>query len=130
MNTNNEKEQSMSIIDDIRQAVGNSTKLDAGTKTILTDFLQNAGPALESLAPDVVKEIINNFAAGNGTAAITTVADGMSEEQVAAALEGIDQQMSAAVDARTAQVTAAHTAMTAVANAALSVLARLLISAL
>jgi len=120
----------MSVLDDILQAVSTSTKLDAGTKSVLTQFLQDAGPALATLAPGVVQDVMASFAAGDSASAITPLSNAMTEEQVIAALGTTEQQMDAAVDQRATQVAAARATLAAVENAAVSVLARLLISAL
>jgi uncharacterized membrane protein len=124
------KEDAMSVIDEIRQAVAGSTKLESGVKTVLGDFLEIAEPALETLGPSVVKEIMGSFATGDGATAVGAVADGMTEGEVVAALGGVEQEMSAEVTQRSAEVAASRATMAAVQSAAVSVLARLLISAL
>ena len=120
----------MSVIDDIRQAIADSPKLDAGVKSIVSDFLQAAGPSLEALAPGVVHNILNSFATGDGAAATAAVTEALSEDQVATTLGSVEQQMQVAVAARAAQAAAASATMAALQNAALTVVSRLLISAL
>jgi hypothetical protein len=120
----------MSIIDDLRQAIAASPKLDAGAKSIVSEFLQTAGPSLETLAPAVVNDILNSFASGNGAAATAAISDTLSEDQVASTLGGIEQQMQTALAERTAQVAATRATTAALQTAALTVLSRLLISAL
>ena len=120
----------MSVIDDIRQAVASSTKLESGVKTVLGDFLEIAGPALETLGPTVVQEILNHFATGESAAATATVANALSGQQVVSTLDVVDRQMNEQVAQRTAQVAASRATMAAVESAAISVLARLLTSAL
>jgi hypothetical protein len=120
----------MSVLDDIRQAVADSQKLDAGVKSVVTEFLEAAGPAIETLAPAVVRDILSGFAAGDGSAATTSVAGALSADEIAATLGTLEPQMQSEVDQRTAQVAAARATMAALQNAAISVLAKLLISAL
>ena len=120
----------MSVIDDIRQAIADSPKLDAGVKSIVSDFLQAAGPSLETLAPTVVSDILNSFASGDGAAATAAISDTLSEDQVASTLGSVEQQMQTAVNQRTTQVAATRATVAALQNAALTVLSRLLISAL
>ncbi len=120
----------MSVLDDIRQAVADSQKLDAGVKSVVTEFLQAAGPALETLAPAVVRDVLSKFAAGDGGAATASVADALSADQVAATLGALEPQMQDEVDQRATQVAASRETMAALQSAAISVVAKLLISAL
>ena len=121
----------MSVLDDIRQAVADSQKLDAGAKSVVTDFLQAAGPAMETLTPAAVQDILGRFADGRQcTAATTSVAGALSADQVASTLGTLEQQMQSEVDQRAAQVAAERQTMAAIQNAAISVLARILISAI
>ena len=120
----------MSVLDDFQQAVADSQKLDAGVKSVVTDFLQAAGPAIETLAPAVVRDILGRFAEGDGTAATTSVAGTLSADQVASTLGALDQQMQSEVDQRATQVAAERQTMAALQSAAISVLARILISAI
>ena len=120
----------MSVLDDIRLAVVNSQKLDAGVKSVVTDFLQAAGPSLETLAPSVLRDILDEFASGDGSAAATNVAATLSADQVDSTLGTLEQQMQSEVDQRAMQVAASRETMAALQNAAISVLAKLLMSAL
>jgi hypothetical protein len=124
------KEMHMSVLDDIRQAVAVSEKMDAGVKSLVTDFLQAAGPALGTLAPAVVQEVLSKFAAGDGASAAASVADALSADQVAATLASLEPEMQHEVDQRAVQVAAEKQTMAAMQNAAISVIAKLLISAL
>jgi hypothetical protein len=120
----------MSVLDDIRQAVAASKKLDAGVKTVVTEFLQAAGPALETLAPAVVRDVLSKFAAGDGASAAASVADALSADRVAATLGSLEPEMQHEVDQRAAHVAATRETMAALQSAAISVVAKLLISAL
>jgi hypothetical protein len=120
----------MSVLDDIQQAVAGSQKLDAGVKSVVTEFLQAAGPALETLAPAAVRDILNQFASGDSSSAAAGVADSLSEDQVASTIGTLEQQMQSEVNQRATQVTAQRETMAALQNAAISVLAKLLISVL
>jgi ABC-type Fe2+-enterobactin transport system substrate-binding protein len=120
----------MSLVDDIVQAVGASTKLDATMKSVLTEFVQTAGPAIAALTPSVVQELIGNFAAGDSAAAIGPLSSALTPEQVVNFLGATQQEMSAELDTRTQQVAAAHAAVSSIEQAAVSVLAKLLISAI
>ena len=124
------KGKGMSITDDIVAAVAVSTKLDAGTKSIVTEFLQAIGPAVGVLAPEALKEIFAGFAVGDPSSAVGALANSLNEEQVVAALETTRQEMDSEVDERATQVAAAKVATTAFETAALSILSRLVISAL
>ena len=120
----------MSVLDDIRQAVADSQNLDAGAKSVVTDFLQAAGPALETLTPAAVQDVLGKFATGDSPAAAMSVAGALSADQIASTLGTLEQEMQSEVDQRAAQVAAARQTMAAIQNAAISVLARLLISAI
>ena len=120
----------MSVVDDIVQAVSASTKLDATMKSVLTEFVQMAGPAIAALAPSVVQELIGNFAAGDSAAAIGPLSSSLTPEQVVNFLGATETEMSAEVDLRAQQIAAAQSAVSAIEQAAVSVLAKLLISAI
>jgi hypothetical protein len=120
----------MGITDDIVAAVAASTKLDVGTKSIVTEFLQAIGPAVGVLAPEALKEVLAGFAGGDATASVTALANSLNAEQVTAALDATQQEMNAEVDQRATQVAAAQAATGALETAALSILSRLVISAL
>jgi hypothetical protein len=124
------KERNMSVLDDILQAVADSQKLDAGVKTVVAEFLEAARPALETLAPAVLRDVLSKFAAGDGATGAASVAETLSADQVDSTLGALEQQMQSEVDRRAAQVEAARETMAALQNAAISVLARLLVSAL
>lgn len=119
----------MSVLEDIRQAVANSTTLEAGVKSVVTDFLQAAGPAIETLAPEVVRGLMSKLAAGDSSAT-GGVAQTLSAEQVDATLGTLEQQMQREVDQRATQVAAERQMIAALQSAAVSVLAKLLISAI
>jgi hypothetical protein len=120
----------MSVVDDIVQAVSVSTKLDATLKSVLTEFVQTAGPAIAALAPSVVQELIANFAAGDSAAAIGPLSGALTPEQVVSFLGVTAQEMAAEADAAAQKAAAAQAAISAIEQAAVSVLAKLLISAI
>ena len=103
----------MSVLDDIRQAVADSQKLDAGAKSVVTAFLQAAGPALETLAPAVVRDLLSDFAAGDGASAAAGVADAFSADEVATTLGALEPQMESEVSQRGGQVAASEATMAA-----------------
>src|SRR5579884_2753770 len=119
----------MSVIDQILQSVTTSTRLNPEVKSVLSEFLQSAGPALETLAPEVIQDIIAGFATGNG-AAVAPLAESMTEDQVVAALGAAGQEMNAEADQRATREAAAKATLSAIESAAAAVLARLLISVL
>ncbi len=67
---------------------------------------------------------------GIQAAAVGTLASSLNSDQLVAALDATEQEMNAEVDQRASQVAAAQAATGALETAALSILSRLVISAL
>ena len=120
----------MSVLDDLVAAVNGSTKLDATTKSAVSEFLQTAGPSLVTLAPVELQALLSGFAQGGVTTALQSVAATFTPAQVADALQTTEQAMDAEVATHAQTQAAAHAALAAVQNAAVAILSKLVIAAL
>ena len=118
----------MTALEELVAAVNDSTRLDAGTKAILIDFLDAAGPAAASLGPEALREFMVGLA--GGALAPSALVDSLTQEQVVALLGQTESAMAGMLEGRAAQVAAARAAMQNLANAALGILARILVAAL
>jgi hypothetical protein len=120
----------MSAIDEITQAIGASTKLDTGTKTLLTEFLQTTGPALSAVAAESLNDLLQAIAGGDAGKAATIVSAALSPEQIVSVLDASQQQMQALLAKPAASTVAAQGVLEGLGNLAMSLVAKLIISAL
>ena len=120
----------MSAVDDLVGAVQASEKIDAGTKVVITAFLQGAGPAMGVLAPEVLREMMFQLTGNNRSAAVTVIAESLTQEQVVQLLGVTQQEMAAAADAKTASKTAVNAIFDAMGRAALMAVTQAILAAL
>ena len=124
----------MSVTDDILAAVAAAPRLDASTKAILADFVRASQPILDGLAPAAVGAVMSALgdraANGGDEAALAAITEGLDGAEVVAALTETESEMSAAADARAAAAATSRAAIAALGQAALTIVARLLVSAL
>lgn len=120
----------MSALDDLVGAVQGSEKIDAGTKGVITAFLQGAGPAMGVLAPEVLQELVQQLAGNNRAVAVTTIADSLTQEQVVQLLDVAERGMAAAADAKAASQAAIASIVDALGQAALTAVTQAIVAAL
>ena len=120
----------MGAVDDLAAAVNGSTKIDAGTKEVIAGFLRDGGGGGGVLGADALQEVIRQLAGNDRAAAIETLAESFSEEQVAALLESTQAEMDKEAAGRESRIEAGQAVMGALESAALSVMMQAIISAL
>ena len=120
----------MSALDELVGAVQGSEKIDAGTKVVITAFLQGAGPAMGTLTPEVLRNVMQQLTCNNREAAMAAIADSLTQEQVVMLLGVTQRGMAAAADAKVSSKAAVNAIFDALNQAALTAVTRAIISAL
>ena len=116
----------MTLTEQLLNAVENSGA-DAGKKAVAREFLQAAGPIVETLGPSVFEELMRAAAGGNMPA---TLAANLNAGQVAALLAQMEVQMAGVVERHAAEKEAWKAAMAGLEQAALGLVVRVAIAAL
>jgi hypothetical protein len=115
----------MSALDTVLAAVEGSEKLDAGTKELVTAFLQAAGPAVMELSEDGLRAVMG--AAADGTDVASVVAANLDAQGVLALLALTETQMGELAQQHEAEAKAAQAAVEMLQAAALTAMARALL---
>jgi hypothetical protein len=120
----------MNAIEELAAGIAASDKIDDGTKAILAGLLQAAGPAVATLAPDVLQSVLRQIAGGQRSAAVETLAASLSQQQVVSLLDAATQELDAALETHAAKAAAARAIISALETAALSIVVRAILGAL
>ncbi|MCL2640318.1 MAG: hypothetical protein FWD53_05690 [Phycisphaerales bacterium] len=120
----------MSALEELVEAVQGSEKIDAGAKAVIVAFLEGAGPAVGTLTPTVLRNVMQQLTYNNREAAMASITDSLTQEQVVLLLGVTQRGMAAAADAKVSSKAAVNAIFDAMSQAALTAVTRAIISAL
>lgn len=119
----------MTAFEELTTALRNSNKVPPPTRDLLLQFLAESAPAFASLESAALEALLR-WLAGGDPAAPPPAVDHLTTQQVRALLEVTHAQMEGVLEQRRAEIAAARAATARLGQAALTLLARLLLSAL
>jgi hypothetical protein len=120
----------MGAVEELMTAVEGAGGLDSETKGVVIGFLEEGGPALGVLAPELLQEVMRQVAGNRRAAAIEAIAGSLSAGQVAALLETVRLEVEQMADSKAASVAAGTALIEALERAALAAIVQAIIAAL